>query len=267
MTVSRTLIWLLILATVLIDGAVWSLFVADDRIRATSWPHPVLFALTFSQVSLVAVWAALGTSRLPWRLAGTVLVIASWSATLATLSDGQFGYNSTQWVSLLGGQALVLFAPLSVARAGGVRLLETTTSNPSQEGSSGLGKWQFSLASVMAWITATAVVLGFTQYTVDPQFLPLAPHVWISAAVLIASHSAMAVAVLWAVLGTGRPIGRTAALCLTVAAVLALYGLLPESLAHARVLTVLCLVQAALLIGSLCVGRVAGYRLKRNAEP
>ena len=276
---SRVLIWLLLLTTLLVDCVVWSAVGAGERLHAASWPHPalgVLFALAFSQVSLTAIWAALATERVSWRLAGAVLVFATWNAVLATLSnerlsdgrlsDGRTGYNSTQWVALLAGQILVVFAPSAVARARGVRFVVVTADGPLPDRSAGYSRWQFSIASLLAWMTTTGVVLGMIQYTVDDQSLLLASRVWLDAGILIVGHSAMAWAALWAVFGIGRPTPRGMALCLTVGTVLALYVTLPKTSAHATAMAILCLLQATLLVGSLSVGRVAGYRLHRPAD-
>ncbi len=63
---ARLLIALFLLATVLVD------LVALSLVGGHRWPHRaavVPFALMFTQVSLAAIWAALGKLSLPWRLA------------------------------------------------------------------------------------------------------------------------------------------------------------------------------------------------------
>lgn len=267
MSASRLLIGLLLAATMLVDVVAGMSFFGGPGFGAVSWPHPalgVLFALAFSQVGLASIWAAAGRSQAAWRLSGCVLAVTAWSTALATLYDEPVGgYNSTQWVALLLGQAVVTLVPLSVARIGGLRLKQADRPDSSPRDIRPEGRWQFSLACLLAWMTATAVVLGTIQYAVQPGFLPLVPYVWLDAGILIVAHSAMAMVGLWAVLGVGQAIGRVAAASLTAAVVVTLYGTLPKTRAHAAVLVLMGLVQLALLFGSLGVVRVAGYRWQR----
>ena len=169
---SRALIWLLLLATVLVDCVALSMFGTGGRPEYIEhWPHPllsVLFTLPFSQVGLAAIWVGLGVPSAPWRLMGGFLVVACWSLALAVTlgNDVPVGYTSTHWTALLLGQTLAILVPLSIARASGVRLAHTPATDPTRGTAVERTPWQFSLGYLLAWITAVAVVLGMVQYTI-----------------------------------------------------------------------------------------------------
>ncbi len=263
MITSRLLIWLLILASVLVDGVVWTLVGRGNESGVLSLPRPaigLLFSLVFSQVSLAAVWAGLSGRTIAWRLAGGLLVVLLWSVALSVLGGGDIAGGSTQWIVLLSGQAMTVFVPLSVARGRGVRLSEASVIDTTSQQGVELRSWQFSLQCWFAWMAALAVAMGMVC-SVDREHLPWTPHFWLSAGILLVGHSATAIVALWAVLGTGRPMRRIVGICLTVAVVLAVYMLTANTRGHMQLRATLCLAQATLLIGSLWVARTAGYRL------
>ncbi len=268
MTAGRLLISLLIVASVLVDGVVLSLVGLQRGAPAELWPHPalgVLFALCFSQVSLTAVWAVLSARTVPWRLAAAALVVGSFSSALAALGKGTVKAAAMEWIVLLLGQSLIVVAPLLVARARGVRLVEPSQLDSTRQGAADRSPWQFSIGYLFGWITATAVVLGMTKYTVDFDHLVLAPYLRTDAGILAVGNSLIALTGLWAVLGVSQPMRRCAVFWLTVAGVLALYTCLSQHRSYAFVLAVVCVLQAMLLAGSLGVCRVAGFRLVRTS--
>ena len=261
------LIALLIVATVLVDLV--ALSVAPSR---PELPHPaiiVLFSLSMAQVSLVALWAGLAGKSAPWRVIGLVLVVVLWTALLAAVLD----YASPReiasfWTVLLLAQAVAIFMPLSVARAVGLRMVSVGDLDAVKAASTGRSRLQFSLGYLLAWTTAVAVTLGLLKYTVDYRTLFPYPGVWWKLFVLAVGHAAIALAALWALLGT-RWLGlRLPALFLITAAAIVCDSWLAR-LDPFWASALLCLVQALWLAGSLWVFRVCGYRVvrRRRAGP
>ncbi len=268
MTSSRLMISLLLTATVAVDLAMLSTAGADGE-TVGGWPHPmaaVLFALCFSQVSLAAIWTALGRQTAPWRLAGGFLVVVFWSLALA-MAPGEIesgNRNSTYWIALLLVQAVAILVPLSVCRATGLRVSGKPDSGEHNENDSGRRRFQFSIAYMLAWMTAVAVVLGMFQWAFHYKLLSRDPVVWLEIVVIGVCNASLAFAGLWAVLGGSRASVRVVVLGATVAAVTLLLVTFPSDAGYRYSLVTLSLVQAALLIGSLGVGRVAGFRLLRK---
>jgi len=257
----------LLLASVLVDCVVLTI-VGLDRWFPFQWSHPmlgVLFSLAFSQVSLTAIWAALGQKSAPWRLALAVLVLTGWSLALsATLPNVLRGYTATDWVAMLLSLTLVVLVPLSIARAVGLRMAESGELDALGSRNARRQRWQFSLGYLFAWTTAVAVVLGMFQYTVRIELLPVGRLPWIKIAVMGVSYGALAPPTLWAVLGTRCRILRIVMLCLATGAILGLYRLLATDFEHQAALSLICLLDVLLLWISLGVVRVAGYRLTRS---
>lgn len=263
---SRALIWLLLLATVLVDGMALSMFGTGGR-PEIEWPHPllsVLFALPFSQVGLAAIWVGLGTASAPWRLMGGFLVVACWSIALAATLDNDVpvGYTSTHWTALLLGQTLAILVPLSIARASGVRLADTPAADPTRGTAAERTPWQFSLGYLLGWITAVAVVLGMVQYTIRYELLPRAPITWVEIGILSVSHGGVALSLLWIMLGTVRPTLPIAALGLITLLLVGGSFWLARDSGVRSALGMLFFGEALLLVGSLGVLRVAGYRAR-----
>jgi len=117
---------------------------------------------------------------------------------------------------------------------------------------------------MLSWTTTFAVVLGALRCTVDYRLLPSYLSDWRDLTVLSLGNALLALAALWAVLGTGKTALRATILALVTAAVIAS----GQALAHVDALqpfVTLCLLQVLCLTASLCVFRVAGYRLVRRA--
>jgi hypothetical protein len=120
---------------------------------------------------------------------------------------------------------------------------------------------QFTLRSLLSWITVLAVVLGLFQYAVDYRRLPaLAAPIWRESAVVSLGDAALALAAFWAAFGSRRPVLRGVALALTTAAIIGVYNAVVGGVPFC-VLAELCVVQILWLVGSLWVFRVAGYRI------
>ena len=260
---ARFLVCLLLLAAVLVDLAVMSAFYAVDY-RDLQWPDPflvVLFSLAFSQVGLVAIWAALGGTPLPWRLAGMVSVVALWSLGLAAAAEGSLTKSGkTDWTVLLLVHSLLFLAILLTVRSrGGWLLARTHVDSPSVR-----PRYQFSLGYLLAWLTATAIGLGMLRWSIDREDLNWDPGYWIgNVAALSSGNLVLAFAALWSVMGTKSLIHRSLTMCSATAIVTGLYWLVALQPDRFVGLTVLSFLQAMWLVAGLGVFRVAGYRFVR----
>ena len=266
---SRLLIGLLVLATVAVDGVVL-VSVGIQRWVPPVWPHPtlgLLFALAFSQVSLMAIWLGLGQRPSPWRLVGMVLTVAAWSGALPwVLRSGPPFHTATPWAIMLLGLGLLIAIGVAIARTLGVRLVEIDA--PAEPSGDGLGPRQFSLGYLLAWMTAVPVVLGTLQYMVPGELLGDAVQRSLRLDVVLINGglAITALACLAAMLGAGSPICRSILLLVSVAVVIAVVIPLATPVAQ-RTLILMNLSHVLLLAGSLGVVRIAGYRLVRERSP
>jgi len=261
------LIGLLILATVLVDLVVWSIVLSD------SGPSPppaalvevarlVLPSLACAQVSLVAIWVALGGTSLPWRLVGLIVVVASWVGLVAVARSAAAPekFFETYGTVFLLSDAIAVLGPVAVARFAGVRLGTTTEILSTPDPLANRGRWQFSLGYLFSWLTAVAVTLGLLKWTIDYQVVPSLLAQWDEMTVASVGSAAIALVALWTALGTRRPALRIGLLGVTTVTAIAFYRLLGGL--HLWLPAVLiCLVQVFWLLASLGVCRVAGYRI------
>ncbi|MFH1922644.1 MAG: hypothetical protein ABIP48_22500, partial [Planctomycetota bacterium] len=265
---ARLLIPLLVAATVLVDLVVLSVLLYDEGFPR-DWPHPVVAvfcSLAMAQVSLVALWTGFGGKSLPWRVMGLVVAIVLWSVlTAPTLNPTEIEESQSIWTIFLLAQAAGVLIPLSIARMMGVKLVRASAVDVTGQAASGQGRLQFSLGYLMSWITVVAVAMGLLHYTVGYPFLPWLGELWWMLLVVDIAHSALALAALWGALGTRRPTLRAIVLALTTGAVI----FVGYKLAHVDDLlpyAALCLLQLLWLVASLCVVRVAGYRVVRRVR-
>ncbi len=261
---SRLLIGLLVLASVAVD-AMMLVSVGMDRWVPPEWPHPtlgLLFALAFSQVSLMAMWLGLGRRPSPWRLVALVLTVAAWSGALPwVLGGGPPFHAATPWATMLLGLGLLIVIGVMIARTLGVRLVEIDA--PSEAHTDGLGPRQFSLGYLLAWMTAVPVVLGMLQYMIPGELLGDAVQRSLEMDVVLIDGglAITALACLAAILGVGWPIWRSILVAVSVAVVIAVEIPLAVTPIAQRTLILMNLSHVLLLAGSLGVVRIAGYRL------
>lgn len=264
---SRLLITLLVVATVLVDVVAVSV-VASMRGVPPAWPHPgviVLFALSMSQVSLAALWTGFGGRSLYWRVGGLMLSAVFWSRYTAWIvAPERIDDYASLYGSLLLAQTIAILVPLSMARLRGLKLVREGDVDCVDETTGDRTRMQFSLREMLSWTTTFAVVLGALRCTVDYQLLPSYLGDWRDLTVLSLGNALVALAALWAVLGTGKPALRAVMLVLATAAAITS----GQALAHVDAVqpfAALCLLQVLCLTGSLCVLRVAGYQVVRRA--
>ncbi len=267
---SRLLIGLLVLASVAVDAMVL-MSVGIQRWVPPVWPHPtlgLLFALAFSQVSLVAIWLGLGRRPSPWRLICLVLTVVAWSGALPwVLRDGPPFHTPTPWAIMLLGLGLLVVIGVAIARALGATLVEIDA--PADPRVDGLGRRQFSLGYLLAWMTAVPIVLGTLQYMVPGELLGDAIQRSLDMDVVLINGglAITALACLGAMLGTSVPIWRSILLVVIVAVVIAVEIQLAVTPVAQRTLILMHFSHVLLLAGSLAVVRIAGYRLVRERSP
>ena len=271
------LILLLVLAVVCVDLVAVSL-VCWQPYTGILWPHPILgvfLALVCAQVSLVTTWVGLARRPVPWPVAAAVVVVVALGALLGLSLSGRipsywFGPR-LDWLAGLSLQTLAVVGPLWIARLAGLRVV-------TQEGLRSAAKTdsdrpvQFSIAYLLGWMTALAIVLGSLRWVLGGDMLLLSDaswpvgHAWLEVAVFSLGNAAIAWPAPWAVLGARRRIAGTLMLCLAAGGLLAVYLLVSGSTAHRWTFAVFCAVQVAVLVAVLGVFRVAGYRLVRHPK-
>ncbi len=264
MSVSRSLLALLVAAAAFADLAVLSR-VNPARHPGLAWPDlrlALLFSLVFAQVGLTAIWAVLGRTVLPWRMAGLVAVVVGWSVTLAAVLPGAVADLVTDdaWGVQLLLQAGWVGAVLVPARACGGRLAVV----PTRRAERGLRRFQFSLGYLFAWITSTAVVLGLWKFTFDLFPLDASSRFWQEAVAIGAVHAALALMAVWAVLDSRCWCVRLQAAGITAVPVVLVFAFWIRQAGREALLAllVLWLLEAFWLGFAVYVVRVAGYRLR-----
>ena len=258
----RLLIGLFLLATLLVDLVVRSLPV---KVPGESNSQIVLLALYFSQVSLVAIWLGLGRTPAHTRIATAFLVLVAWSYPSILSSSLQMRL----YVDFSADLAATVAIPLLVARLFGLQLTRLGFPAAATSASSGLRRWQFSIRYLFGLMTALAVILGVLQWKAPYVLVPSTYAFFIdgSIASLAAGRALIAWAALWAALGIRATMLRMAVLAI---AALGAYGLTPTPLSfyHSSDWSGLpqngfpIFLEAALLLASLWVCRLAGYRIE-----
>jgi len=255
----RLLIGLLVAASVLVDLVAWSILRHRWPQLGPSHPAVLVFqSLCFSQVSLLAIWAALGRKATAWRLMGLMVGIALWARLLANTvePEGPLDPYTTVCAVLLLVHAIIVVGPLSIARAMGVGLVHAAADAAHGRPDAKRPKLQFSLGQIFAWMTSLAVCLGLTKYLVHYEYLSLFAEEWADVALICVSRATLALSALWLALGTRWPAARAAVLCLVVAVAVVTS---PRSFSGADVAGFV--LETLLLVGSLGVIRLAGWRL------
>jgi hypothetical protein len=206
-----------------------------------------LFLLAPSQATLLALWVALGGGRFLWRVVPAVLgvILYLW----------WFGRANDEWRMIIFGQFCVSGLLLLVARVMGLELVLSsaprTTSRP----------FQFSVRDMLMWTTALAVILSLLRCLGRTWLTSM--RVWNNgeSVAVFGSLALVTDAALYCSLGGRWLLARI--LLVPLAIGLAAYWLkvAVHSMFSARHLALLFGAMAAWLLGSLCLARLAGYRL------
>jgi hypothetical protein len=194
-------------------------------------------------------------------------VIAAWAVILSQLPNTE---HRTLWAVLFGAQALFILVPLAILR--GNRLELTHRGLHPETPANAARPWQFSILYLLVWMTALGMLLGALKSLDDPRdgtywswiqeyVLPV-PGIVLVLFTYVAGRAAVALAALWAVLGTARPLWAVA---LVVAASAGSFGLLRSMEYHFAFYpaysALLHLMEVALLLTTLLVVRLAGWRV------
>ncbi|NQT16828.1 MAG: hypothetical protein HQ582_28990 [Planctomycetes bacterium] len=267
---ARLLIGLLICATVLVDLVAVSVGLAYLGSQSPSRfvIFTILFLLAISQVNLLAVWIGFGGRSLIWRLVALVLAIVSWSTALGILCSpapppSAEAYRSLIIVHLLKA-AVPIFSILWIARLGGMKLVRTNDVSATGRAVSGRTRFQFSLGSLLSWITAAAIALGLFQYSVT-NYEILRPLADMSIAIWLLENAAFVLLALWTALGSRRLLLRLLVTAVAVSVAVVTRCALIEDEGD-RISRIAITIGVFLWqLGFLCVLRVAGYRLVGRA--
>ena len=260
---SRTLlIWLLLLATVLADFAVLLAARHEPWNRLLPWNSVpvVVTALRLSQVSLAAIWLALGGGPSSVRLVCVVGVTALWSLAMSIVPHaGDVRLHTL----LLTAQMAAVSLPLSIARAQGVTLSDLFAAPAAGTSEPTSSAFQFSIGQLLGWTFALAVTFGTLQWIVGDVFMLTRVLREMQIAAPLAGRCAIVLAALWAALGTRWLNMRL--LTLGLVGMCAFYTLRTTAASApdgSSPLALLPLMETMLLVGSLWVFRVAGYRVR-----
>jgi len=217
--------------------------------------------LCISQISMAAIWLALGQTPGPLRIILALLILIAWNVNLL----GMAGWHD-DWCEIMlftGMLAGAVVAPLMALRPLGLRVSRLSFSNGAATSLNGRQPLQFSIRYMLGLMTALAVVLGTLKWIVSFE-LPLEGLAEPKMLIIAAGRGLVAWAALWAALGNRWTAVR---MMVFVAAVVAGYGgLLLTNLRdyyydHFWIFVLLFSLEAPLLFGSLWVFRVAGYRV------
>ncbi len=222
--------------------------------------------LQLSQISLMAIWLAIGKTSVPWRLTAVAAGLGLWSCALPTLPPaGQLTGQAillAQRAIQLTLQTIAVTVPLLATRPLGLTRVDVSAAGNAEESLSGRQRFQFSILSLIGWATALAVILSTIKSVAPDDPFPLEFALNVSFLVFLIGRAAVALAAAWAILGTQWSALRIGVLPVAVLVAFLMQPLLRScSTDVAWHLAMLCLLEALLLAGPLCVVRVAGYRL------
>ena len=287
---SMTRRWRLIIGLLLVLAAIDAVLVATDMSDAfcigtfsprISWcVFNAAASLAFAQVALIAIWAGSGSRWASLGLVAMVVVGLAWEIKLLPAPDVPRGSLAGIQGSVHGYNAVLLLAPnlATIIAIWGLRLFVVRVYDDrlvrSLRDASALSRprFQFTLAQMFAWTTAIAFSLGITNWAVDwsahlPFFLFENPT--LSVVVNSAGGIAVALAALWAAMGTGQPAFRWLLLALLCASWVVGEEVIQCGPPVAAVIFVSCLVvvvKAVFLVCPLLVFRLAGYRFGRPSR-
>jgi hypothetical protein len=254
-------IGLLLLTSAIIDGI--AVFIVDQKspFRGNfDLFQMALLALIMSQATLVSIWMALGRAPSSLRMLGAVGVIMLLSGVPLIVSETYHGR-----VVLLLGVGGIVAVCLLLARARGLRCIHDLDRETGEAG--GRKPWQFSIAQLLAWTTALAVVLGLLKWA--RFFDAFSPELSMSVAGMIFLEPGRALvtfAALWMMLGRGTPIRRFPALVIAEIASFGLPSVLFRMPSAHEIGIIVCFmaVEAIVFVGTLLVFRRIGYRVQWN---
>lgn len=233
-------------------------------------------ALAFAQVSLLAVWLALGVGsvRGPGRLLLTWFLIAFWSRTLRSIVvPKDWHLMSTGLTMTLLVQACLVTLVLLAARYAGFALAD----GPAHVGPDDAGprSFRFSLADLLLGTTAFALCAGTSASVIHYHYLAQSPQAFlVPGGVRALGHALIGLAAVWAVLGSRWPAVRLVVPWLAILAAVPLEAFRGRSTWMPgrpwpgwRPLLWAALAEGLIVAASLIAVRLSGLRLVRAEAP
>lgn len=214
-----------------------------------------LFAVTFSQVSLLGIWAVFSASRAWYRLLGLVIGTACLEAALDIALEGEFLLMPTVAMALT-------VVSLLVVRAFGIRLSRLPDDVPSsrQEPQG----FRFSIRGLMI-LTAVVALLSATARSVQGSPGPFRLVLSVIWSVCFVAVSLLSI---WGAGGLGGSLRRGLP-AVAVSPVLGAFFAYAADAQHdgwVYIITIM-LLYPAVLLGSLLIVRSCGYYLVRRSAP
>jgi hypothetical protein len=258
---------------------------------ASRYVGTLVWGLYLSQISAAAIWLALGLGAAPLRFIVVFFIILAWNGAILHLTEqsGDFGFG----MEFMGMMAVAVTAPLLTGRLFGLRLALWHNGNLSEISPLGAERWQFSLLYLFGLMTVLAAFLGMLKFIFESdtiwkmlrehlKFVVTEPQCQWS----IGLHAIVAWCALWIALGSQRWLRLGLAIALIAAILGICFGwsryahwhddsfrwlYFGESLwwhsgwrrydCGPLTVTAFFLLEAALLVGSLWIFRLAGYRV------
>lgn len=262
MHANRILLPMLIVASLAIDLA----FVASLPGRSVRWPDvfvAVTLGLAGGQINLATLWGVLGYRHLPSRLAVLVVVPFGWGFAMAAsapeiLPDLDYDQVATWGVHFLTQTALLASILILVRLRGAVLLAPGLAT-----GDQALPRGQFTLWTLFAWLTATAVVLSALKTTFDHAKLATTTFEWSHILILGFVGAMIGLASFWLILDTSSRSRRIAATWATAIPVVISFAVMALMVRSDLFVTVFLLWLVAGLYSGIAwfVLRVAGCQL------
>jgi hypothetical protein len=260
MTSSRVLIALLVAATVLVDLVVVACLGDPPRLATPTLPAIVMVALVFGQVNLLAAWVGLRRPASPWPWTCLVGFIVLCSLLLGA-DDGR---DTTRLTLFPLMQAGFVIGSLWIVRLAGVTVVEGARDTASQDVAAPRKANQFTLAQLFGWMTGLAVCLGLLRCAINREDISeVLRELWhggLFVSLYHAGNVAVVCLVLWGALGRRWPLAR--GLTLYLVFLVAITPIWISAFVHTLLpFSGVLALQALLILGSLWVVRMAGYRL------
>jgi hypothetical protein len=252
MTSSRVLIALLVAATVLVD---WVVVCLDGP------PRKVIAALFYSQVNLLAVWVGLARPVSPWRWTCLVGFIVLFSLFVGTAVDVDRAVTTKATFVLLT-QVVFVAGSLWITGLLGVILVKDAGDGTDQDDAEIRKPLQFSLGQMFGWMIGLAVCLGLLRCAIDyAHLLALLRSVPVLGLFLLFTGNVVIVFfVLWIALSSRWLAVRGAVLCVMIIVAIVHFTTLDPP-TGAGIFPAMLTLYVLLMVGSLWVVRMAGYRL------
>jgi hypothetical protein len=225
----------------------------------------VFLILLFSQNALTAIWVGSGRTRLPWRLLVGAMEILLAGGLIKTLIVPEEPLHEFCW--FLAAQMITILGVLGVSAAAGCRLQSTvdpTTGKYDRQSPS-----QFTLLNLFAWTTALAVIVGLLRSLVLSGIKFVEPHnEYLGMSLIGALFALPPLSALWAINGQKYATLRGIQFFI-IFGLIAFFIISASDTEERYLMAAMFILELLLLVGSLLVFRLEGYRLvrRRRAAP